>query len=165
MPDNPPLPTGPVGLIARAMALLGGLSLIFAAGVTTVSVVLRWLTSQPVRGDFEMVSLASGVGVFGFLAYGTLVRVHILVDSLTTWLPRRAIGLLDGFWMLVWALVTLWLAERMAVGAAETLRNGMRTMGLLALPYWWAVALGALAFAVTGAVALAWTWRLLRGRF
>ncbi|MDP3417804.1 TRAP transporter small permease [Falsiroseomonas sp.] len=164
MRDNA-APGGAIGFAARALAFLGGVSLLVAALVTTISVILRWLTSQPIRGDFEIVSIASGVGVFGFLAYGTLMRANILVDTFTNWLPRRAAGVVDGFWMLVWAAVTLWLAERMTLGAIETLRNGMRTIGLLALPYWWAVAIGALAFAMTGVAALAWALRLLRGRF
>jgi TRAP-type C4-dicarboxylate transport system permease small subunit len=158
-------PGGAIGFIARALAFLGGIALLVAALVTTISVVLRWLTSQPIRGDFEIVSIASGVAVFGFLAYGTLLRVNILVDTFSTWLPRRVAGVVDGFWMLAWAAVTLWLAKRMSVGAVETLENGMRTIGLLALPYWWAVAIGALAFAITGITALAWALRLIRGRF
>jgi TRAP-type C4-dicarboxylate transport system permease small subunit len=150
-----------VTLLARALAFLGGASLLVAAGVTTVSVVLRWATSQPIRGDFEIVSIASGIGVLGFLAYGTLARSNILVDSFTTWLPRRVSDLIDAFWMLIWAALTLWLAERVAVGALETWRSGMRTIGLLALPYWWAIAIGALCFAATALAALSWLPRLL----
>lgn len=164
MQDKAP-PGGAIGFAARALAFLGGVSLLVAALVTTISVILRWSTSQPIRGDFEIVSIASGVGVFGFLAYGTLMRANILVDTFSNWLPSRVAGVVDGFWMLVWAAVTLWLAERMSLGAVETLNNGMRTIGLLALPYWWAVAIGALAFAMTGVAALAWSLRFLRGRF
>lgn len=164
-PDWGQPPGGAIGLVARGMALLGGISLLVAALVTSISVVLRWLTSQPIRGDFEIVSIASGVGVFFFLAYGTLMRANILVDTFTTWLPRRVAGLVDAFWMLVWAAVTLWLAERMTIGAWETWANGMRSIGLLALPYWWAVAIGALAFGLTGLSALLWAARFARGRF
>ncbi|MGG5889309.1 TRAP transporter small permease [Falsiroseomonas sp. HC035] len=157
-------PGGPIPFAARALAFLGGLALLTAASITSISVVLRFFTSQPIRGDFEMVSIAAGVAVFGFLAYGTLMRANILVDSFTGWLPASVTSRIDGFWMLVWAAVTLFLAERMSLGAIETLRNGMRTIGLLALPYWWAVAIGAFAFTVTGLVALLWSWRLVSGR-
>jgi TRAP-type C4-dicarboxylate transport system permease small subunit len=157
-------PTGALPFLARALAILGGASLLVAGGVTTVSVLLRWATNQPIRGDFEIVSIASGVGVFGFLAYGTLMRTNILVDSFTTWLPARINGWIDAFWMLVWAAVTLWLAERMAIGALDTLRSGTRTIGLLALPFWWAIAIGAFCFAAVALMALCWLPRLLRGR-
>jgi TRAP-type C4-dicarboxylate transport system permease small subunit len=154
-------PTGPVPLLARALAFLGGASLLVAAGVTTASVLLRWATSQPIRGDFEIVSIASGVGVFGFLAYGTLMRANILVDSFTTWLPARATGAIDAVWALVWAAVTLWLAERMAVGALDVWNSGTRTIGLLAIPYWWAIGVGAFCFAAAALAALWWMPRLL----
>jgi TRAP-type C4-dicarboxylate transport system permease small subunit len=153
-----------VPLLARALAFLGGASLLVAACVTTVSVVLRWLTSQPIRGDFEIVSIASGVGVLGFLAHGTLMRSNILVDSFTTWLPRRVTGVIDAFWMLVWAGLALWIAERLVLGAWDSWRSGTRTIGLLALPYWWAIGLGALCFAATALAALWWLPRLVRGR-
>lgn len=151
-------------MLARAMAGLGGLALLVAALVTTTSVVLRWATDHPVRGDFEIVSVASGVAVFGFLAYGTLLRANILVDSFTTFLPRRLNALADAGWMLVWAAVAAWLAERMALGALDTWRSNTRTMGLLAMPYWWAVAFGAAAFAATALAALWLAARLARGR-
>jgi TRAP-type C4-dicarboxylate transport system permease small subunit len=161
--EHPPPPSGALPLLARALAFLGGAALLVAAGVTTISVILRWATSQPIRGDFEIVSIASGIGISGFLAYGTLARANILVDTFTIWLPERINGALDAFWNIVWAGVTIWLAERMTVGAIETWRSGTRTIGLLALPYWWAVGIGALCFAATAVVALWWVPRLLRG--
>ena len=155
---------GVVPTLARALAFFGGASLLVAAAITTASVTLRWLTSQPIRGDFEMVSIASGLGVVGFLAYGTLMRANILVDSLTTWLPKRVNDMIDAFCMLVWAALALWLTERLAVGALDTLNSGTRTIGLLAIPYWWAVAIGAACFGATGLAALWWVPRFLRGR-
>jgi TRAP-type C4-dicarboxylate transport system permease small subunit len=158
-------PAGPVAALARGLAFLGGASLLVAGLVTTVSVLLRWTTDQPIRGDFEIVSIAAGIGVLGFIAYGTLMRTNILVDSFTTWLPARVTAAMDAFWMLVWAALVLWLAERMAIGTWDTWRSGTRTIGLLAVPYWWAVGIGALCFAATGLAALWWIPRLLgKGR-
>jgi TRAP-type C4-dicarboxylate transport system permease small subunit len=151
-------PSGPVALLARA---LGGAALLVAGCVTTVSVLLRWTTNHPIRGDFEIVSIAAGIGVLGFLAYGTLMRTNILVDSFTTWLPARVTGALDAFWMLVWVAVAAWLAERMLIGTLDTWRSGTRTIGLLAIPYWWAIGIGALCFAATALAGLCWLPRLL----
>lgn len=149
--------------LARALAFMGGASLLVAASVTTISVLLRWTTSQPIRGDFEMVQIAAGIGVAGFFAYGTLKQANILVDSFTSWLPARLTRLIDAFWMLVWAALTLWVAERLLAGTLDTWRSGTRTIGLLALPYWWAVGIGALCFAATGLAALWCLPRLVRG--
>jgi TRAP-type C4-dicarboxylate transport system permease small subunit len=162
--ENNSPPTGPIALLARALAFMGGATLLFAGCVTTISVLLRWTTSQPIRGDFEIVSIAGGVGVAGFLAYGTLMRANIIVDTFTAWLPARVNGVLDAAWALVWAAVALWLAERLLLGTWDTWRSGTRTIGLLALPYWWAVGIVCLCFAATALAALWWVPRLLKGR-
>jgi len=161
--DSPPTPpAGPLMRIGLFMALTGGAALIGVAALTAVSVLRRWLFSNPVPGDFELVSLGSGFAVLGFLAMGTLMRTNIFVDSLTTWLPRRANEWLDALWMLVWLGVVALLAERMAVGALETYRSGTTTM-VLSLSTWWAVAWGSAAFAATALAALYWVVRLARG--
>ena len=155
------------GLIARlaaALAVAGGTVLLATALLTVASVLLRWATNQPIKGDFELVSLGSGVAVLSFLAWGSVTRSNILVDSFTTWLPGRLNAAIDAVWSLAWGAVTLLIAERMAQGMLDTWRNGMRTMGLLALPYWWAIGLGAACFALTGLAALLAVPKLLRGR-
>jgi TRAP-type C4-dicarboxylate transport system permease small subunit len=154
----------PQGLAARAstaLALAGGAVLLGLAGLTTVSIAGRWLASAPIPGDFELVSLGSGLAVMGCLAYGTLMRANILVDSFTAWLPRRAARLVDAFWTLIWCGVAAVLAERLLVGAAETRASGTVTM-VLGLPTWWAIGLGGLCFAATALAALHWVARLVR---
>jgi TRAP-type C4-dicarboxylate transport system permease small subunit len=163
MSEQPPPPRGVIVRLGTVLAFGGGVALLGIALLTTFSVLKRWLTSQPVPGDFELVSIGSGLAVLGFLAYGTLMRTNIMVDTFTTWLPRRATRLIDAFWTLVWAGVGTVLAERLWVGARETLRTGTTTM-VLGLPTWWAVGLGAVGFAVTALAALYWVARLLRGQ-
>ena len=97
---------------SAGLALLAGAVLLAVALLTTVSVTLRWLSGQPVKGDFELVSLGCGLAVLGFLAWATQQRANILVDSFTGWLPKPVTARIDGLWMLVWAAVALWLAER-----------------------------------------------------
>ncbi len=139
------------------MALLG------VAFMVSASVLLRWVAGAPIKGDIELVQIGGGLAVLGFLAQGTLMRANIFVDSFTTWLPARVNDAIDGFWNLVWGVVALVLAERMAVGAAEALASHTTTIGLLAVPLWWAIGLGAAGFAATGLAALYWVARLARG--
>ena len=152
-----------VARLARGLGLAGGLLLLLTASLTTVSVLRRWLTSQPIPGDFELVSIGAGASVFCFLGYGTLMRSNIVVDTFTSWLPQRWTQAIDGAWSLIWAGVALVLAERLLVGARETFANGTTTM-VLGLPTWWAIALGALALLATALAALLWAIRLVRGR-
>ena len=110
-------PRGAVALLASMLAHAGGAVLLATALLTSVSVLKRWATNQPVPGDFELVSLGSGLAVAGFLAYGTLLRTNILVDTFTGWMPQRLARGVDAFWTLVWAGVAAVLAERLFVGA------------------------------------------------
>jgi TRAP-type C4-dicarboxylate transport system permease small subunit len=155
-------PRGPVAFLARLLMLAGGAMLIATAALTTFSVLQRWLLGRPVNGDFELVQIGSGLAVFGFLAYGTLSRSNIVVDTFTNWLPARLRGTIDGFWNLAWGVIAAALAERMLVGAMDTYASDTRTM-VLSMPTWWAVALGALAFAATALAALYWALRQMRG--
>jgi hypothetical protein len=72
--------------------------------------------------------------------------------------------LIDGFWMLVWASSRCCSRERMAIGALEALRTHTTTIGLLAVPIWWAIAIGAACFAATGLAALYWVARFAGAR-
>lgn len=162
MSGAPSRPGGTAARLGGFLALGGGAVLLGIAALTCWSVAQRWLTSRPVPGDFELVSIGSGVAVLGFLAWGTVRRASILVDTFTGWLPRRATALIDAFWTLVWAAVSALVAERLFQGARETLASGTTTM-VLGLPTWWAVGLGALAFAATALGALSLLPGLLRG--
>lgn len=54
MADDPAPPRGPVARLATGLALAGGATLLATALLTTYSVVQRWITRQPVPGDFEL---------------------------------------------------------------------------------------------------------------
>jgi TRAP-type C4-dicarboxylate transport system permease small subunit len=158
-----PPPSGLVARLATLLTMAGGIILLATAALSTVSVLSRWLLGWPIPGDFELIAIGSGLGAFGFLAFGTLARSNILVDTLTTWLPARVNQWIDAFWSLVWALALLVLAERMAQGAAETAQSGTTTM-VLGLSTWWAVGIGAFCIGVTALVAFRWVVLLARGR-
>lgn len=154
---------GPLHAICRGAALVGGAVLLATALLTTASVLKRWAVNDPIRGDFEMIQIGSGLAVLGFFAYGTMQRANIFVDTFTAWLPRRVQDAMDGVWNLVWAAMMIAVAERMVVGARDTLGSNTQTM-VLGLPTWWAVGLGVAAFSLTGLAALRWGWRLVLPR-
>jgi TRAP-type C4-dicarboxylate transport system permease small subunit len=145
------------------IAILGGLLSLCIAGLVVVSVIGRKFFDSPVNGDFEMVQMGTAVSIFSFLAYCQARRGNIVVDTFTTWLPRRATDFIDAFWDLVYAGMMGLIAACLTAGVLEHYRSGQTTM-LLQLIVWPALALcAALTFLVAG-VALVTAAGLMRGK-
>ena len=137
--------------LGAALALAGAALSLFIAGLVTVSVGLRWATSNGLPGDFETVQMAVALAIFSFLPYTQLRRGNMLVDTFTIRLPPRAIAAIDAFWDLVYAAVASLLGWRLAVGAADAINSQTSTM-VLGLPVGWAIMACA---AMAGLLALA----------
>jgi TRAP-type C4-dicarboxylate transport system permease small subunit len=119
--------------LTRAVAALGGATMLAAAFLVTVSVLGRWANIGPVPGDFELVQLSTALGVFSFFAYIQARRGNIVVDSLTGRLPKVVTRGLDAMWDLVWAGFAALIAWRLFIGAGEAATSGTTTM-MLAMP-------------------------------
>ncbi len=149
-----PAPNGALASLARVLAVLGGLLMLLVALVSSYSVVQRWITTNPVQGDFEIVSIGGGLAVFLCLPWAQQRGANILVDSFTTHAPGWLNRGLDALWSLVYALFCAVLAWRMTLGAQDAVTSNTTSM-VLAIPFGWAMALAAGCFAVTAVVALA----------
>jgi hypothetical protein len=152
-------------VIGAGAKVLGGFTIGDGAKVGSNAVV-----TKPVPEGAVMVGIPARATMVeggrkdsGFLAYGTLMRANILVDSFTQALPAALRHGIDAVWMLVWAGVLAVLAWQLGIGAMETRGNHTTTM-VLGLPTWWAMLLGALGFAAAALAALYWTARFARGR-
>jgi TRAP-type C4-dicarboxylate transport system permease small subunit len=155
--------TGLLGAATRGLAIAGGLLLMATAGLVTVSVLMRWLMASSVRGDIELVQIATALAVFAFLPICQAVRGNIVVDTFTNWLPAPARAGLDALWDLVYAATAMIIAWRLAVGAADTIRSHTVSM-MLGLPTGWAIAACALMAVLLAIVSVATAWRLMRRR-
>ncbi|MCS6921038.1 MAG: TRAP transporter small permease [Elioraea sp.] len=141
------------GLLARHFAVVGGVVLLAAALLTCASVLRRWLDGRAIRGDFELVSLASAIALFTAFAFAASRGANVAVTSFTTWLPGRVQRVIDALWLLLWAGVCFVLAERLFVTASELHRTGTVTMAL-GMSTWWVAGIGSAAFALAGLAAL-----------
>lgn len=120
------------------MALAGGALLACLAALTTVSIVGRWLASQPVTGDVELVQLGIAAAIALFLPYCQLHGSHLIVDFFTARSSGWSQRLLDTLAARAAGAVFLLLAWRAAVGVLDLHRAGETTMVLgvlLWLPY------------------------------
>lgn len=141
MDVDTPSPAGaaaPHGLLERLMALsafVGGALAIGLATLVVVSVLGRWLLYLPVRGDFELVRIATALAVFAYLPYTQARRANIMVDTFTQRLPRRVNDAIDGFWDLVFAGAMAVCAYGLYLGAFDA-RENYETTSELQLQMW-----------------------------
>lgn len=154
--------------IAKFLALAGGALLLALVVMTCVSVLGRagltvstmfdWRTLsslRPVRGDYELIELGSGVAVFAFLPWCHLTGAHARVDLLAGRVPGwvdRALTLLWDVAMLATMVVICW---RLWVGMEGKIASGETTF-LRQIPVWWAYA-GALVGAAGAVIVALWT--------
>lgn len=132
-------PTDPVGRllyrIARWLAILGGAILAAMALLTTVSIAGRAAFSAPVRGDFELVAIGTGIAVFAFLPWCQLTRGNVLVDFFMDRAPVRAKALCDALGGILYVLLGALLTWRMVYGGIDMHRYAELSL-TLNFPRW-----------------------------
>lgn len=153
----------PIGLVARVLAFFGGAILLGISALVTTSVVLRGLTGEGINGDFELVQIAAAIAAFCMFPLCLSIRGNIFVDTFTGGLPKRWNAVLDGLWDVLFSVIAMIVAARMAIGAADQF-NSKTTLMVIALPTWWAVALCAALMALLGLTAVVVGTRMLLGR-
>lgn len=134
--------------VATGLALAGGVLLACLAALTVVSIAGRWLASQPVTGDVELVQLGIAAAIALFLPYCQLHGSHLIVDFFTARSSGRSQRLLDTIAARAAGAVFLLLAWRAAIGVIE-LRAAAETTMVLGVPLWlpYAVMIPGLALA------------------
>lgn len=132
-------PTDPVGRvlyrISAFLAIVGGLILSAMALLTTISVTGRWLFSEPIRGDFEIVAIGTGIGIFAFLPYCQLMRGNIVVDFFMAPAPPRARLFADTVGGLVYLAIAVVLTWRLYLGGWDMYDYNELTM-TISFPRW-----------------------------
>lgn len=69
--------------VAKILAILGSVSLVVMAVVTTADVVGRNFFNAPMKGALEIVSVCLTLALFGGMPYAEILNEHIRVDILT----------------------------------------------------------------------------------
>ena len=143
----------------RQLALAGAAVLLAAVLVTLFSITGRYAFGLPVPGDYELVEMLCGVGVFLFFPYTHTVNGNITAEFFTAALSERHKLLLDVFHDLVFALVAAILAWRMGHGFSDKLASG-ETSIMIRIPLWWGYGFAVVSM---GLVALVCLWRAAVG--
>ena len=141
-----------LAVVARWMAVSGGLVFVALVAMSLASIIGRKLFSLPVPGDVELLQMCAAFASSAFFAYCHLSGGDVKVDFFTHNLAPRNIALLDAFGSLLVGLFGLVIAWRTGVGALALMEVG-ETSAVLGWPVWIAQALmvpGFLMLAVAG---------------
>lgn len=158
MKTHDPMPTalhGPMGLpseptrhdaveavlivVAKSMAMAGGLLFIGLILMSLVSIVGRKLGFGSVHGDIELTQAGTAVAAAAFLPYCTLLGEHLKVDFFTEGLRPALRRRMDGVADLLLALIAGLLAWRTGLQAVS-IREAGEVTPLVSLPVWIPVA-------------------------
>ena len=157
-------------LLARLMALAGGVALILVVVISCVSIAGRagqhlGLPLWPIPGDTEWVEFGMGFAVFAFLPWCTLMRGHAAVDLFQPVFGpvlNRVIDLVSDLSMLAVAGLIAW---RTWLGMLDK-KSFHETTYILRAEIWQGYAaamLGAAAFVLVAAFCVLRSARALRG--
>lgn len=147
--------------VCLALAVLGGVIFLLESLMTVVSVVGRALFNKPVAGDYEIVQMATAMGVALCLPYCQLKRGHVFVDFFTLWAPARLKQALDILACLLLAAVAFLFCWRVYHGYLDMVDYQETTM-VLYLPIWWTYIPMIPAFFLLGVTALMTGWTDLK---
>lgn len=138
--------------LAAALAVIGTTILLAAAVTVTSSVAVRIVTGGQIKGDFEIMSVGSGIAILLFLPYCQALRAHVFIDTFTGWLPPSINRVIDGAWLLVMAAAMALLTWRLGVGLEEAWDNNDVTV-MIRIPL--AIVFTAAVIGVAGTAVLA----------
>ena len=122
-------------MIAKSLALLGGIVVGAMAVLTTASVLARTFLGYAIPGDYELVGIMNGVAVFAFLPYCQITLSNIVVDFFMDRASARAKSLCDAIGSLIYFALACLLTWRMIYGAIDMYKYYEQT-ATLSIPRW-----------------------------
>ncbi len=135
-------PADPVGRallqISQALAIVGGLICGLLALMVTVSVSGRYLFSAPIRGDYDLLAIFTGVAIFAFLPYCQMVRGNVIVDFFTNNMAPSKKAVLDAFGTLLYLIIAIVFTWRLYHGMLQ-LRDSGEVIASYDFYRWWTV--------------------------
>lgn len=164
-----------VEILARSMAILGGIVLCLLVLLTCASIAGRalntilhgsieeifpkfssWLLSMgvgPINGDFELVEAGVAFAIFAFLPLCQFKSSHAVVDIFTNYFSKSANQFLLMISEILFAAVLVLITIQLFDGML-TKRQFNETTFLLQFPIWWSYALSLVAAATSAFVAI-----------
>ena len=111
-----------------AGATLGAMVLFVAADVLG-----RYVLNKPIRGDFELIEVMTGISVAFSLPYTLVVDHHVRIEIFTSRFSRHAQLIFDVL-AYFFGIVVFSLATYASIGYANSIRLGGLVIGVLPIP-------------------------------
>lgn len=155
-----------VEMLARALAIAGGIVLLCITALTCLSIIGRALIPLgiglgPIRGIYDMTEIGMAAAVFAFLPWAQYREAHARVDLFQGVIPRKADLFLDLLFNAAMAFVAAVGSHRLYLGMQDKMSYGETTL-IAQIPVWQGYAaglVGAVGFVI---VALFCTLRAAR---
>lgn len=111
---------------------------------TVLDVFLRAFFNSPLPGDVEIIEVAMVCTGFLGLAWCATQKMHIKVDLLVSFLPKRLQGIIDSFGYLICLSIYALLAwQGIQEGIANRQMNSLSsTLHFPIFPFYWVMAFG-----------------------
>lgn len=128
----------------RTMGIVGIIMLVIMMLFTVLDVFLRAFFNHPIPGDVELIEmLMVCVGFLG-LAWCAMRGMHIKVDLVVSFLPKRAQGFIDSFgYIIAFGICAVVVRQSIIEGFANREMNNLSpTLGIPVYPLYWVLAFG-----------------------
>ena len=133
-----------ISLLSRILGIAAICVLVVMMFFTVLNVVLRAFFNSPIPGDVELIEVGMVCVGFLSLAWCAIRGMHISVDLVVTFLPRRTQAIIDAFGYILGLGINILLAWRsFQEGVANRqMHNLSATLGFPIFPFYWVTALG-----------------------
>ena len=133
-----------INVLSRFMGIIAICVLVLMMLFTVLNVVMRAFFNSPIPGDVELTEV--GMICVGFLglAWCAVKGMHIRVDLVVSFLPKRPQAIIDSFGYLMGLGITVLLAWRGFVEGQgyRELKNLSASLGFPIYPFYWILSVG-----------------------
>ena len=135
---------GKINLLSRFTGIVAIFVLVVMMFFTVLNVVMRAFFNSPIPGDVELIEVGMVCVGFLSLAWCAIRGMHISVDLVVSFLPKRIQAVFDIFGYLLGLGIFILLSWRaVAEGIANReLNNLSATLSFPIFPFYWVTALG-----------------------
>lgn len=148
-------------MVARALAIIGGIALVAVVVMSVASIAGRAAIDwglAPIEGDYEYVQFGCVIALAAFMPWCQVNRGHVRVDILFVKAPDRVrilTELIGDLALLTLSSIIVW---RLYLGTLDKLKVHESTF-ILQLPVWWGYAAALVGMTVFALTCLHSVWR------